>query len=124
MEQHRKGAKDARYRAEALVIPKLGPSECEKLTAGEVRGWLREVAGTPARIRGKKDQGPRFRQTDEKDEEAIRRRRASANRTLTILKAALNMAWREGKITSDDAWQRVAPFERADAAQGSLSAGR
>ena len=117
MEQHRKGAKDARYRAEALIIPKLGESECEKLTAGEVRGWLREVASTPARIRGKRNQGPRFRQTDDKDEEAIRRRRASANRTLTILKAALNMAWREGKITSDDAWRRVPPFEQADAAR-------
>jgi integrase len=117
MEQHRKGAKDARYRAEALVIPKLGATECEKLRAGEVRTWLRDVANAPARIRGKKGSGPRFRVIDDKDEDAIRRRRASANRTLTILKAALNMAWREGKIASDDAWRRVSPFEQADAAR-------
>jgi integrase len=117
MEQNRKSAKDARYRAEALIIPKLGAIECEKLRAGELRGWLQEVAKTPARIRGKKGNGPRFRENDDKDEDAVRRRRASANRTLTILKAALNMAWREGKIASDDAWRRVTPFEQADAAR-------
>jgi integrase len=36
---------------------------------------------------------------------------------LTILKAALNRAWRDGKIASDDAWRRVEPFEEADAAR-------
>ncbi len=51
------------------------------------------------------------------DPEAQRKRRASANRTLTILKAALNRAWREGKITSDAAWRRVEAFEEADAAR-------
>ena len=36
---------------------------------------------------------------------------------MTILKAALNRAWRAGKITSDTAWRRVEPFEEADAAR-------
>jgi integrase len=31
--------------------------------------------------------------------------------------AALNPAWREGKIPSDDAWRRVVPFREADAAR-------
>ena len=117
MEQNRKGAKDARYQAEALIIPKLGGIECEKLKVSELRTWLQQVANTPARVRGKKGAGPRFREVDEKDEENVRRRRASANRTLTILKAALNMAWREGKIALDDAWRRLSPFEEADAAR-------
>ena len=34
-----------------------------------------------------------------------------------MLKAALNHAWREGKVPSDDAWRRVAPFREADAAR-------
>ena len=117
MEQNRKSARDARYRAEALIVPRLGAIECEKLRAGELRSWLQEVVHTPARIRGKRGNSPRFRPIDQKDEDAVRRRRASANRTLTILKAALNMAWREGKIASDDAWRRVTPFEQADAAR-------
>jgi integrase len=117
MEQNRKGAKDACYRSEALIIPKLGAIECEKLRVGELREWLQQIAKAPARIRGKRGAGPRFREVDKKDEDTIRRRRASANRTLTILKAALNMAWREGKIASDDSWRRVTPFEQADAAR-------
>ena len=51
------------------------------------------------------------------DPEAQRRRHATANRILTVLKAALNHAWREGKVASDDAWRRVAPFREADAAR-------
>jgi hypothetical protein len=117
MEQHRKGANDARYRAEALILPKLGAIECEKLRVGELRAWLQGVAKAPARLRAKAGGAPRFREVDEKDEDTVRRRRASANRTLTILKAALNMAWREGKIASDEAWRRVTPFEGADAAR-------
>ncbi len=57
MEQNRKGARDARYRAEALIIPKLGATECEKLRAGELRGWLQEIAKARARVRGKKGSG-------------------------------------------------------------------
>ena len=34
-----------------------------------------------------------------------------------MLKAALNHAWREGKVASDDAWRRVTPFREADAAR-------
>jgi integrase len=36
---------------------------------------------------------------------------------LTVLKAALNRAWREGTTPSDDAWRRVEPFKEADAAR-------
>ena len=73
---------------------------------------------SPARLRTKKDaKKPNFRELDKSDHEAIRRRRASANRTLTVLKAALNRAWREGKIPSDEAWRRVEPFEEVDAAR-------
>ena len=113
MEQNRKGRE----------MPATGSSSSRSSgrsnarSSGELRGWLQEVAKAPARVRAKKGSGPRFREVGEKDEDTVRRRRASANRTLTILKASLNMAWREGKIASDDAWRRVTPFEEADAAR-------
>jgi integrase len=47
--------------------------------------------------------------------EAVRRRRASANRIFGILKAALNLAFREGHAASDEAWRRVKPFRQANA---------
>src|ERR1700676_5086917 len=39
------------------------------------------------------------------------------NRVLTILKAALNHAHREGRCASDDAWRTVRAFREADAAR-------
>jgi integrase len=41
----------------------------------------------------------------------------TANRTLTQLKAALNLAWREGRTPSDAAWRRVRPFAGVDQAR-------
>ena len=52
------------------------------------------------------------------DVETQRRRRSSANRVLTILKAALNHAYDEGKVASNDAWgRRVKPYRAVDVAR-------
>ena len=118
LQAHRKTAGDARYRVDAHIVPKLAGIQCNRLTTPEIQKWLRDLASSPARLRTKKDaRRPKYRELDKADHEAIRRRRASANRTLTVLKAALNRAWREGKIPSDETWRRVEPFEEADAAR-------
>jgi integrase len=118
LQGHRKTGHDARYRINSLILPKLGQIQCERLTTAEIQKWLRDLAASPGRLRAKKDaKKPKFREFDKSDGDAIRRRRASANRTLTVLKGALNRAWREGKIPSDEAWRRVEPFEEADAAR-------
>jgi integrase len=115
---HRKSGGDARYRIEAHIAPRLGDIQCNRLTTAEIQKWLRDLANSPARLRSRKDaKKPNFRELTKGDGEAIRRRRASANRTLTVLKAALNRAWREGKTASDDAWRRVKPFGEADGAR-------
>jgi integrase len=118
LQGHRKTGHDARYRVDTHIAPKLGDIQCNRLSTGEMQKWLRDLATSPARLRSKKDaKKPNFRELIKSDTEAVRRRRASANRTLTVLKAALNRAWREGKVSSDDAWRRVEPFEEADAAR-------
>jgi integrase len=118
LQGHRKTGSDARHRVDTLIIPRLGDTQCDQLTTGEIQKWLRDLAASPARLRTKGGaKKPNFRELNNSDEDAIRRRRASANRTLTVLKAALNRAWREGKISSDGAWRRVEPFEKADAAR-------
>ncbi len=118
LETNRKSAKDARWRAEALILPGLGDLPCIDLTATKLRRWLEDAAITAARLRTRPGAEQRYREDgDDDDGERRRRRRATANRVLTILKAALNRAWREGKIPSDDAWRRVEPFEEADAAR-------
>jgi integrase len=39
------------------------------------------------------------------------------NRILTVLKAALNRAFNDGKIKSDHAWRRVEPIQNVDSAR-------
>jgi integrase len=115
---NRKTAKDARWRAEALILPTLGEVVCADLTTKQLRQWLESAATAMPRLRTKKGaEQQRYRQLDADDDEQRRQRRATANRTLTILKAALNRGWREGKIPSDNAWRRVEPFENVDAAR-------
>jgi integrase len=116
LEANRKSAKDARYRAEALIQPTLGDIPCADLTTGALRKWLETSAGSAPRLRTRKGEEQKFRKIED-DDEARRQRKATANRVLTILRAALNRAWRDGKIPSDNAWRRVEPFEKADAAR-------
>ena len=111
-----KAVEDARTRAEALILPTLGSIELGKLTPKQIKDWRNTLAEAPPRLRTRKGDPQRFQDTNG-DPEAIRRRRASTNRTLTILKAALNHAWTESKVASDDAWRRVKPFREADAAR-------
>ncbi len=116
LEHNRRSAADARYRDGAFIRSKLGAIEVAALTADKLRRWHADLAKEPPRLRTKKGKKQRFRQVSS-DEESKRRRRASANRTLTVLKAALNRAWRDGRVPSDTAWRRVEPFENVDAAR-------
>jgi integrase len=117
LEGNRKSAKDARWRAEALILPPLGDIVCTDLSPKVLRDWLQKTAKSAPRLRTKPGEKQQYREAVETDDEQQRKRRATANRTLTILKAALNRAWREGRIASQDAWRRVEPFEEADAAR-------
>jgi integrase len=67
-------------------------------------------------LRTKPGQQQKFRPIAETDE-AQRRRRASANRCLAHLKAALNYAFNDGIVSNDSAWRKVKPFKGADAAR-------
>ena len=116
LEDKRRSAYDARRRYLALIKEPLGHIEVAALTAKKVREWHSDLAKLAPRLRTKDGEEQQYRKLG-KDEEAKRRRRASANRTLTVLKAALNMAWREGEATSDSEWRRVEPFENVDAAR-------
>ena len=112
----RKSIKETETSVNAFILPKLGDDEVASLTAPRLRKWHSDLAAAPPRLRTKKAGKQNVRDVSG-DPEAPRRRRATANRILTVLKAALNHAWREGRVASDDAWRRVAPFREADAAR-------
>jgi len=113
---HRRSAQDFQYRIDAYILPKLGDIEIAKLTVRQIRRWHEELANTPARLRTRKGKKQQYRDQDDSPE-SLRRRRNSANRVLTILKAACNHAYREGKVASDDAGRRVRPFQKVDTAK-------
>jgi integrase len=115
--ENRKTGRNARFRAEALILPVLGDVVCAKLSTKQVRGWRDDLAKIPPRIRTKKGEPPRHRGPSDDQDEDARRRRSTTNRTLTVLKAALNHAWREKLIASDDAWRSVTALREADAAR-------
>ena len=109
---------DTNRRAVAHILPHLGDIEVEKLTTAQIRDWLARLASAPAFVRSKRDSARKFKNAPLHDPEVIRRRRSSANRVLTVLKAALNHAFDEGHVSSNDAWgRRVKPFPGVDAAR-------
>jgi integrase len=71
----------------------IGKVDLAKLRAADIERWLAGLL-----------------KADSKDAEAERRSKDSANRDLSALKAALNLAFRSGLIASDGAWRRVASF--------------
>jgi integrase len=108
----RTGVYDANNRAAALILPALGDERVEALTAARLRKWLDDLARSPVRLRTRSGERQRYADRDD-SEDGRRRRRASANRTLAVLKAALNSAWREGHVGSDSEWRRLKPFPGA-----------
>jgi len=115
LDHNRKSGADARYRDRALIRPALGDIQVAKLTADKLREWMMQLARTPARLRTREGLKQQYAKLDSAD--AKRARKVTVNRTLITLKAALNMAWREGKVASNAEWSRVAPFENVNTAR-------
>jgi integrase len=109
-----KAEKDVRTTIGAHILPELGSKQVAKLTLGAIRAWHHKLAAAPARVRSGKGAMPNPGRTAE-DADAKRARRSTANRVLTVLKAALSLAYREGRVPSDDAWRRVQPFKHVEA---------
>ncbi len=116
MEHHRKSAADARNRAEAFILPALGSIPIRRLTTVRIRDWLNDLANQPPRVRTRAGKPQQYRDTA-LDPDASRKRKATANRVLTTLKAALNQAWRDGLVADDTPWRKVKPFGQVDAAR-------
>jgi integrase len=99
----------------AHISPTLGTIDIAKLSTKKITDWHHNLASAPARLRTAKTEKKRNLRAIDKDPDAQRRRRATANRILTILKASLNYAWKESKVPSDTAWRKVTPFRNVDA---------
>src|SRR5262245_56922552 len=115
----RRGGKalyDTRRTAEAHILPALGGIRVATLTTRKMSDWHHGLAEKRARARTKRGRKQNYRMIGT-GSDAVRKRRVTANRILTVLKAALNHAWKSGHVASDDAWRRVKPFRAVETAR-------
>ena len=107
----RKAAKATEQVIRAHIMPALGNVPVDRLTTGQIRKFRDTIATTPRRNRGvlMMDSDPENWTDEEK-----RQRKATANRVLTVLKAALTHSWRDGKAPDKSHWERVKPFHNVE----------
>jgi len=110
---HRKSYERTLCAIKAHILPDIGHILVDQITALDIRKWHEALVFKPKRSRAKNNP----LQTLElgHDEEALRKRKATANRILNILKAVLNKAFYDGKVTKHDEWNNVRPFRKVDA---------
>jgi integrase len=106
------GRLEAQIRAH--VRPELGDATLQALTRQQIEKWHAKLADTPSRLRTAPGKHQQYAPLDTSPD-AVRRRRSTANRVLTILKAALNLARHNRRIDTDDAWAMAKPFREVDA---------
>jgi hypothetical protein len=81
---------------------------------GRLNRWRNKVATQPKHIRTKRTATEHATRETPDNEDAGRARKATANRILTMVKAALNRAFQADRVSSDSA--KVKPFKRVDEA--------
>ncbi|NYF80575.1 site-specific integrase [Granulicella arctica] len=136
----RKSQGRARLIVDGHIVPALGKIDLSKLTQSKLKDWRDKLATNAPRVRTGFVMEKRMVRTlrngvykdrmkeratnvplpqasrpiDTSDPEALRKRQATANRILTVLKAALNFAHEQGHIASKAAWENVKPFRKVD----------
>jgi integrase len=105
LEARGKRGGDAAARAANHILPELGHIKLSDLTTGMLNRWRDSLVATNGLLAN----GAQRQAADR------RARRATANRTLVVLRAALNVAFRDGHVGDDVAWRRVESFEKVHA---------
>lgn len=125
---HRKSHKATEATIKAHVLPTFGRKLVADLTTRDIQRWHEKLATTPARARTPREGSrnsrtrkpeelqQRYQVQDLEDPDTRRGRKSTANRILTVLRALLNHAWREGRVPdqAESEWRRVKPFRGAD----------
>ena len=113
MKRHRSESRSAtttQYAIDKHIKETIGEKRLTRLTADTIREWRDDLAAPKRRKKGQK-------KSPDSAREQRRKRQASANRVLTILKASLNYAERMGKYRGETPWKLVEPFKNVDATE-------
>ena len=107
---------DLQSRVDAVIRPALGHFEVANLTTKLIADWHEARAKSPAKLRTSKS-AEKQNERPVKGADAVRGRRSTANRDLTVLKAALNRAADHRDDLPESAWMKVKPFKNVDVAK-------
>ncbi|MFC3677739.1 tyrosine-type recombinase/integrase [Ferrovibrio xuzhouensis] len=110
---HRRRIKETEYQINARIRPHFGHRLVSSLTVHEIRKWHEAIAKSPKSIHVAFGKPRRYGKPPSTPEEK-RKRRSTANRDLSILKAALNMALRDGHIDTDVGWRGALQFRQVE----------
>ncbi len=114
-----KGIKIMTLTSAAHITPALGDIEVSKLTKPKIEDWLHSLAEAPrrrtGRPRGEGDEVEHLAAPATEDEK--RARKDTANRILTNLRSALNLAHANGKVNGPAPWRNVERFQNVGAAR-------
>ncbi len=103
---HRKSYERVKSISDNHLIPTLGDKEVDSLQTRQIREWHENLTKVPPMLKTAKGKARNYRKVFDP-----RARKVTANKALTVLKAALNRAWQDGMVRSDDAWRKVKPFK-------------
>jgi len=97
----------------AHILPVFGESLVSSLTFKQLNTWKNKLATTDKRARSSKKlkQEQKYIVDENDDPEYQRRRRATANRIITIFKAILNHAFHTNRVESNEAWLKLKSFK-------------
>jgi integrase len=97
----------------AHILPAFEEKLVYTLSFKQLNGWKNKLATTDKRARSSKklNRTQKYIADDNDDADYLRRRRATANRIITILKAILNHAFNTNRVQSNEAWQKLKPFK-------------
>lgn len=106
-----KGLERMRSAAKAHILPALGNLAVNKLDRTRLEEWRDDLANSPRRLRTRRGASQRFAPAPATEEQRMQRR-DTANRILTVLRAALNYALERGKASPYVAfeWREVEAF--------------
>lgn len=113
---HRATGPEVEQRAALHILPQLGALKVSEVTTPQLNEWRDKLAASPALFRARSGSSHTHRPLPKtKDEQ--RPRKVSANKCVTILKAALNRAFKDGLAQDDKAWRRFELFHKVEVAR-------
>jgi integrase len=114
---HRKSSKDVEQKIRATVLPTLGARLVSDLTNTELKRWRDKLASQGRRLRAAFGQKAIHHAAAPTTDEGRRARKATVNRTLSVLKAILNKAFEDDLVDDDREWRKVKPFANVDSVE-------